>query len=243
MDEKSIGCSCLRDFFKIKRGVATGANHFFVLSEETLKSVNFPPEYLRPILPSPRCMTIDKIEVDHSGAPLIENRLSLLSCNLSEERIKGAYPDLWNYLQQGIKEKINERYICRHRLPWYSQEYRPPAPLLFNIIGRVTNGKRKPYRFILNKSLAIATNNYLMLYPKEDLKELMDKNPELLELVWQVLNEITTTELLANGRVYGGDMYKLEPNELGQVNAEPIEKLLLNYRSIKHVSDYFREDS
>jgi adenine-specific DNA-methyltransferase len=154
-------------------------------------------------------------------------------------KVNSNRTDLWKYLEHGISVKVAERYICKHRSPWYSQEIRPPAPILFNIIGRVTKGDRKPYRFIFNRSLATATNNYLMLYPKGILKELIEKNPSILELVWEALNSITTAELLLNSRVYGGDMHKLEPNELGQVNAVALAKLLSKFLVTKQITDYF----
>jgi adenine-specific DNA-methyltransferase len=237
--KKSAHSPCLKEFFKIKRGIATGANSFFILSEAYAQEINLPREYLQPILPAPRCLNAEKIDGDSNGYPVLENRSCLLSCDLPEARVKTAYPDLWKYLQQGVKEKIAERYICKHRSPWYSQEIRPPAPILFNIIGRVRNGKRKPYRFILNRSFATATNNYLMLYPKGFLKELLEKDPSLLDLVWEVLNNISIAELLANSRVYGGDMHKLEPNELGQVNAEALAKFLSKFQATKQISHYF----
>ena len=216
----------LKDFFTIKRGIATGANSFFVLTERRAAELQIPTECLKPVLPPPRCLDLDKVEADREGNPVLDHRSVLLSCKLPEEIIRKAYPTLWNYLQHGIEQRINERYICRHRSPWYSQEDRPPAPLLFNIMGRPDNKKRKPYRFILNKSLATATNTYLMLYPKPSIKEMLEKDPYLLESVWRVLNDIPLSELLREGRVYGGGLYKLEPNELCHVPSRELMQLL-----------------
>jgi predicted RNA methylase len=216
----------LRDFFTVKRGIATGANSFFVLTEEQAAKLQIPAECLKPVLPPPRCLDLDKVDADHEGNPVLNQRYVLLSCKLPDEIIRKVHPLLWVYLQQGVRQKVNERYICRHRSPWYSQEDRPPAPLLFNIMGRPGNLKRKPYRFILNKSLATATNVYLMLYPKSSLKELLERYPYLLESVWKVLNEIPLSELLKEGRVYGGGLYKLEPRELGNVTSGELSQLL-----------------
>ena len=169
----------LRDFFHIKRGIATGANSFFLLTHQAAAKLQIPAEFLRPVLPSPRCLNFDTVEADGEGNPVLDQKSFLLSCNLPEEIVRTTYPSLWNYLQYGVEQKVNERYICRHRAPWYAQENRPPAPLLFNIMGRPENTKRKPYRFILNKSLATATNTFLMLYPKPNLQKLLERDPEL----------------------------------------------------------------
>lgn len=217
---------CLGNFFKIKRGTATGANHFFIINQEIASKLKLPSECLKPILPPPRYLKTNRIEADDLGIPIVDDRLFLVYSDLPEESIKSIYPSFWQYLEQGKQEKINDRYICKHRKPWYSQECRPPAPFLFNIIGRCNNAKRKPFRFILNKSIATAANNYLMLYPKTNLVEQFEKNPRLIDDVWVILNEIPTSELLRNARVYGGDMYKLEPGELSRVCSGKLTELL-----------------
>jgi hypothetical protein len=216
----------LRDIFCIKRGIATGANGFFVLTPQAAAKLQIPVEFLKPVLPPPRCLNLDTVEADDEGNPVLNQKLFLLSCNLPEEIVRTTYPSLWNYLQYGVKQKVNERYICRHREPWYVQENRPPAPLLLNILGRPDITKRKPYRFILNKSLATATNVYLMLYPKPSLQKLLENDPTLLEAVWKALDDIPLNDMLREGRVYGGGLYKLEPSELGSVISYELIQLL-----------------
>jgi hypothetical protein len=220
----------LGDFFTIKRGIATGANEFFVLTQENAEKLKIPAECLKPVLPPPRFLMIDKVEADVKGKPLLDQDLVLLSCDLSEENIRKNYPELWSYLRQGKKQKINDRYICGHRSPWYIQENRPPAPFLFNIMGRPGNTKRKPYRFILNKSQATATNVYLMLYPKPNLQELLNRDLNLLEEIWIVLNGIPLSDLLKEGRVYGGGLYKVEPKELRRVSSGQLMQLILRHQ-------------
>lgn len=223
----------LRDFFYIKRGIATGANSFFVLAHQAAARLQIPAEFLKPLLPPPRCLSLDKVEADGEGNPVLDQKSFLLSCNLPEEIVKRTYSSLWNYLQYGVEQKFNKRYICQHRSPWYAQENRPPAPLLFNIMGRPKITKRKPYRFILNRSLATATNVYLMLYPKPNLKKLLESDPNLLEAIWRVLNNIPLNELLREGRVYGGGLYKLEPSELGHVASDELLQLLSRCQKTK----------
>jgi hypothetical protein len=215
----------LGDFFTIKRGIATGANDFFVLPQEKAEKLGIPVECLIPVLPPPRFLFTDKVEADANGKPLLDQSFVLLACDLPEETIRKNYPAFWNYLEQGKEQKIDERYICAHRSPWYSQETRPPAPFVFNIMGRPGNTKRKPYRFVFNKSQATATNVYLMLYPKPSLQELLNRSPSLLEEIWIVLNRIPLDNLLKEGRVYGGGLYKIEPKELRHVPSDELLQL------------------
>ena len=44
--------------------------------------------------------------------------------------------------------------------------------------------------------------------------------------VWEFLNAIDSTEMLDEGRVYGGGLHKLEPRELGRVRATVLSDLL-----------------
>ena len=205
----------LKDLFTIKRGLATGANHFFVLTQKQVEQYQLPVEFLKPILPSPRYLTVDEIEADSVGNPLRERQLFLLTCYLPEDEVKAKYPTLWNYLQLGVETGINNRYLCRHRSPWYSQENRPPSPFLCTYMGRQNTSRGKPFRFILNHSRATATNVYLMLYPKPALEKALSHKPERLKQVCQALNQISDEILIGEGRVYGGGLHKLEPKELG----------------------------
>ena len=205
----------LKDLFTIKRGLATGANHFFVLTQEQVYQYQLPVEFLKPILPSPRYLTVDEIEADSVGNPLRERQLFLLTCYLPEDEVKAKYPNLWNYFQLGVETGINNRYLCRHRSPWYSQENRPPSPFLCTYMGRQDTSRGRPFRFILNHSRATATNVYLMLYPKPALEKALSHKPERLKQVWQALNQISDEILMGEGRVYGGGLHKLEPKELG----------------------------
>lgn len=212
----------LSDLFEIKRGMATGANEFFVLAPEAVAEHGLPSEFLRPILPSPRYLTTDEVEGDANGEPILERKRFLLACDLPEEAVRTSYPLLWRYLQKGAEDGINERYLCRHRRPWYSQEKRPPSPLLCTYMNRrgVENGRI--FRFVLNRSKATAHNVYLMLYPKPSLREALEKHPDLLQRVWMALNEIPPETLLGEGRVYGGGLHKIEPKELGNASAKEV---------------------
>jgi hypothetical protein len=74
----------------------------------------------------------------------------------------------------------------------------------------------------LNHSKATAANVYLLLYPKSALARAIDRDQSILRRVWEALNSLSTKAILRQGRVYGGGLHKLEPNELGNVEATPI---------------------
>lgn len=213
----------LCDFFKIQRGIATGDNKFFIMTEDQIKTRNLPHEFFKPMLPGPRYMPMDEIESYADGTPKLERRLFMLDCSLPEAYIKRCHPTLWDYLESG-KPNVSERYLCQHRSPWYSQENRPPAPFLCTYMGRDLN-RGRPIRFLLNRSRATAANVYLMLYPKPVLASALEKDQTLALKVWSFLNEIDVQSLLDEGRVYGGGLYKMEPKELANVPATALAAL------------------
>jgi adenine-specific DNA-methyltransferase len=227
-DERTCDGSAyiLADFFSIKRGIATGDNSYFIMTAERARELALPRMFLRPILPSPRYVQDGEILSDKDGNPLVEPRLFLLDCRLPEGHVHAKYPSLWRYFEEGKKHGVNNRYLCRHRSPWYGQEHRPPAPFLCTYMGRSDNGNLSPFRFILNRSVAVAANVYLLMYPKGVLVSALQSQPELCDRIWTVLKGLKRPALLAEGRVYGGGLHKLEPKELGNVPADQIAALL-----------------
>lgn len=221
----------LSDLFTTKRGLATGNNRFFILTHEQIAAHQLPFRFFKPVLPSPRYLKINEIQADGKNNPLLDKPLYLLDCQLPENEIKKEHPKLWAYLQIGIKNEIHLKYLCSHRTPWYSQEKREPAPILCTYMGRnKQKGRGKPFRFILNHSNAIATNVYLLLYPRPLLSRAFQNNPGLIRTVWNALNNISTDNLIGEGRVYGGGLHKLEPKELSNVHASDIINLIPNLR-------------
>jgi len=215
----------LSDLFNVKRGLVTGANKFFILTPEQIAEYKLPGEFLLPILPSPRYLVTNEIKANSSGNPIVSPRLFLLACHLPENVVQARYPSLWAYLQLGVQKGVAQRYLCRHRSPWYAQENRPASLFLCTYMGRQISN-RKPFRFILNHSKATAPNVYLMLYPQPALKRELQDNPKLIEAIWQALNEIPSNTLIGEGRVYGGGLYKIEPNELANTPADGLLTLL-----------------
>jgi len=236
---KNANQPVLGDFFRIKRGLVTGDNAFFILSAAEIERRKLPIEAFRSILPGPRLLPEDEVRADEQGNPFLEQRLFLLDCRLEEDEIGRRYPVLSTYLDEGRARGIPERYVCRHRKPWYAQESRPPAPFLCTYLGRSDRKNGRPFRFILNNSKATAANVYLMLYPRESIAGVLREDIDLGRRVWEFLNKICPDAMLGEGRVYGGGLHKLEPKELANVPAGTITELVPGMASVKRQQDLF----
>lgn len=211
----------LADLFDIKRGLATGANDFFILPRSEVTKLGIPNDAVKPVLPSPRHLRAEIIDGDDKGYPSSVPALCLIDCRLPEKTIREKYPAFWKYLDAGKRREIDKGYLTSRRDPWYSQEARAPSPFLCTYMGRPGNG-RKPFRFIWNRSGATATNLYLLLYPKAELAQALAQKPALYEAMFRELQAIDTETFLREGRVYGGGLYKMEPAELGRLPATRI---------------------
>jgi predicted RNA methylase len=207
----------LRDFFDVKRGIATGGNDFFIMSEERIRKLELPFEFFRPILPSARYVKTMEIESDAQGNPILPQRLFLLDCRLSEDEIRSEYPNLWAYLESG-KDTVATGYLCKTRKCWYFQEQRDAPILVCTYMGRSNKNRDSAFRFILNNSKATVTNSYLALYPKPRVEQEINRHPQVKRLIWEALNETDASFLDGEGRVYGGGLQKIEPKELLNVS-------------------------
>lgn len=194
------------DLFCVRRGIATGANAFFILDADEAEGLGLAPRFLRPVLPPPRCVRQRVIERGTAGFPRGLPRRVVLDCALAADEVAARFPALDDYLRRGRDQGIDRRYLARHREPWYRQEQRPPAPILCTYMGRRRGGRF--VRFIRNRSGATATNVYHLLYPRA-----AGWPVRTLDRVFEALRAVEGS-IAAAGRTYGGGLVKIEPREL-----------------------------
>lgn len=205
------------DLFTIKRGIATGANDFFLLTPEQVTALELPERFLRPVLPSPRFLNEPVIKADAAGVPRIPGTKYLLDCPEPPQTVRMRYPALWNYLEKGRAAGVAAGFLCANREPWYAQEQRAAAPYLASYMGRPTQRTDCPIRFFKNESRAIVTNVMLNLYPKPWLSHRLGEDPARGHELIALLNSISADSLVHGGRSYGGGLHKVEPTELANM--------------------------
>lgn len=49
-----------------------------------------------------------------------------------------------------------------------------------------------------------------MLYPKDYLQRVIDKNPQIIYPIWEELKAIGVEQIYGEGRIYGGGLKKSE---------------------------------
>jgi hypothetical protein len=213
------------DAFRVKRGIATGANDFFILSRDRARELGIPPIALRPILPKERAIVKDIIEPDKDGYPDIEPKLCLITSSLPAAAIATRFPKLHEYLESAALLGVRERTLVRRRNPWYKQEERDPPQFLCTYMGRRHLGA-PPLRILWNRSRAVATNTYLMLIPNKELAAHLDKHPACSREVFEMLRTTCRLNLKEGTRVHAGGLHKIEPSELQEVRLAAVPSWL-----------------
>lgn len=222
--------------FDVKRGIATGANSFFVMTREKAYQIGIPQNALRPVLPKARFLKSQIVYAKEDGYPDVEQQLVLIDCDIEETVIENEYPEFYAYLKTAYKAEndetpVVERTLVKHRSPWYKQEQRDVPMYLLTYMGRKKTDLPSLY-FILNESKAIALNTYLLLYPKPWLKELLESDPTLSGRLLVSLNKSSEKVIEQQTRVYSGGLQKLEPNELKELPISDLpEEIISSYKS------------
>lgn len=195
----------LGDVARVRRGLATGCNRFFSLSEETRKRFGIDEADLRPAIVSPRLI---------SGTELTKSFLEELPDDQPRwvldrrdtEAEKGRSP-IARYLRWGRKHLgADSGYLASNRKPWYSLEKRGDCPILFSYMNR------KNPRFIRNHAKAVPLNTFLIVEPKDGI------DPD--ELCTALNSQFVRDQLAHDRRNYGGGLWKLEPREVEELKVE-----------------------
>jgi adenine-specific DNA-methyltransferase len=195
----------------IVRGIATGANNFFVLSDAEAKAWGLHPRNLRPVLTKNR--EAPGYVFDQEDFEQLKREGKKCWLLYLTGPVQPGTPEE-RYIRHGEALGLNSRSLVRTRSHWYEMEQREPAPIYFTYLSR------KKSRFIYNSAGVLALNVFLCIYPEPRIAE----NQIVLKALLAVLNSMVSKQTLRHvGRSYGGDTIKLEPRELDRV---PVLNLL-----------------
>jgi adenine-specific DNA-methyltransferase len=196
----------LRDLVSVKRGIATGANRFFVLSKSDADAHGLRNGSLRPAIARAHLANTERItkakfarwSKDGERVWLLDIRHTKLT---DQEKA---------YLALGRKADLDERTLCSMREPWYKMERREPPPIL------VTYMSKDAPRFVRNEAKLVPLNVFHGLYPRKLT------NRQVTALLAHLNSEGFRRKLRRAGRTYGAGLIKIEPGELGNVTVPDV---------------------
>jgi hypothetical protein len=199
--ETQSGKPTLGDFAKVLRGVATGANEFFFLTDEQVNELRLPPEFLVPAIGRTRDARESEVTAATINSLREQGRPTWLLA--LDGRPLADYPAAVRaYLKRGEALGLPDRPLISQRRPWYKMETRVAPPLLFAYLGRRNS------RFIRNHAGVVPLTCFLCVYPRQN-------NADFVSRLWEALNHpATIANLPLIGKSYGAGAVKVEPRAL-----------------------------
>lgn len=193
----------LAEVARVRRGIATGANSFFVISERTRKERRLFKRDLRPCIASPRL--VEGLDVTAASLAAWPETVPRWVLNCRRPNVDHKDTALGRYLQEGRVRGVADGYLASRRKPWYALEERGECPIVFTYFNRGAP------RAIRNRASAVPLNTFLIVEPVDGLDS---------DELWLALNsEATRANMKAAARDYAG-MWKLEPRELASILIE-----------------------
>lgn len=190
------------DIATVDVGIVTGANKFFLVSDEVVDRFKL-RRWAHPMFGrSEHCPGIVYDDVQHRENARVGSPTNFLWFE------EGAQHDraVLEYVRIGEEQRLHTRYKCRIRTPWYT------VPSVYSTeIGMLKRAHNLP-RLILNTVGAYTTDTAYRIRSKV--------KPE--KLVATFLNPLTALSAELEGRHYGGGVLELVPSE--------IERLLVPVR-------------
>lgn len=230
-DPLEIDTSELTEFSElatVNRGIATGMNDYFCLTQDVVDEWDIDEQYLSKIIRNSRSVPgydyqpADwELECDEGGEVWLLYHLTELDADsvrpteTDGDTTLSAFtehsdgeektPTVVDYLEYGMSEEVgaDSGYLAKNRTPWYVVDRRDPPPIL------VTYMSRGGSRFIKNETDARNLSNLHGIYLNVELSD-----QEVGALLAYLNSEFASEVVRRSGRTYSSGMDKIEPNEM-----------------------------
>lgn len=189
----------LSEYGRFSRGIATGANDFFVLSRADAERHGLSAKSCLPCITKSQQIG-DAVFTDNDFKSLADSgaRVYLFA--------PGNAPDeaSLRYIHKGEEAGYDKGFITRHRNPWYKTEARAVSPILLNVFSR------SGYKVVRNFSSALTLTNFHCFYPYALRGQYVDW------IFLYLLSGVGRQIVSLCRRKYGNALEKFEPNDLNK---------------------------
>ena len=188
-------------YAKVIRGIATGDNDYFTFTRDKAEKYAISTDYLLPCI----CHSIDvekNVFTTEDYQTLVKKgkKAYLLNAKNAQDN------NVEKYLNLGIENGVNKKYLTSKRRPWYSLENRLPAPIWVSVFNR------SGLRFVRNLANVSNLTTFHCVYPAKDTFKHV--SPDLLHAY--LLSKTASLIFEMNAREYGNGLTKYEPNDLNR---------------------------
>lgn len=186
------------EFAKASAAITTGANEFFVISEQEARQSELQPYCVPAFSKSHHCLGIIYDQPQHELNQVQQERVNLIKLDaLSVD------PPVLRHIAQAEAKGLHQRYKCRVRTPWFVvPEVKPQAACMNKFSHECP-------RLIVNDLKAYTTDGYYVVK--------VDPQIEVSALAGLFLNPVTMISAEMEGRFYGGGVLELMPSEISKL--------------------------
>ncbi|EPG66439.1 Eco57I restriction-modification methylase domain-containing protein [Leptospira wolffii] len=193
------------DIAKADVGIVTGANDFFLVSDDIVKEYGLQKRSLPMFGRSDHVKGLIYDRKAHES-----NKKAGLPANFIyfSEELERLSEREKSYIKLGEMEGLHLRYKCRIRSPWYK------VPSIFSTkVGMLKRSHETP-RLIFNDFDALSTDTSYRIKTEIDPAT----------FVYSFVNSLTSLSAELEGRHYGGGVLELVPSEIEQLKIPLIDK-------------------
>ena len=214
-------------FGKVSRGIATGANNFFVMNKTMIKKHKLSVSVCLPCLTKASDVT-DVVFTDSSFQRLAKADKKVYIF----DGTKAAEESDFLYIKYGESLGANKTYLTSHKSIWYSIEAKKVAPILVCVFNR------NKIKIVRNEAGIKNLTTFHGLY-------LINDDDEFSNIMFcYLLTPIAQELLYFSRREYGDGLTKFEPNDLTNayvvnlriINEDDKRKILEIYKKIKETN-------
>ena len=212
---------------KVSRGLATGANHYFLFSQEKADACEVPDLYLTPCLT--RSSYVKHCVFTHQDFLRLKNTgrnvyvLDIPSASVPAAKLP---PALTTYLEKGLSEKVNKKYLPAHRNPWYIMEQKNPAPIW------ISAASRSEIKVIRNLTGIRQLTTFHGVHVKDEFSHLTNI------IFCYLLTPLAQQLLYQNRKIMGSGLTKFQPNDIN--HALSINFANLTKQHIEQIESWYQ---
>ncbi len=204
---------------KVVRGIATGANEYFIFNQNKAQRHKIIEECLLPCITKSKDVTSPFF----TKSDFEKLRRDDLNTYLFNACKKPNDENIMKYIALGEQEGINTKYLTSKRTPWYSLENRPPSPIWVGVFNR------KGIKFIRNEAGIHNLTTFHCIYVNDDMFNTINVDLLFAYLLTDIAKQIFND----NRREYGDGLKKFEPNDLN--NALMLDLSLLSKEEVSEI--------
>lgn len=207
-----------KKYAKISRGIATGCNNFFVLNKHEIEKRKLNINYFSKCIS--KSADIKKVAFKDNDFDELEShqkKVYLLNVNNLNNDIY-----LKKYIEDGIANKVNEKYLLKNRKPWYSMEQKKVSPIW------ITNANRGKIKVIRNLTNTLNLTTFHSCHINEKYSYLTNV------IFCYLISNIGQSIIKQNKKTMGGGLEKYQPSDLNEAKVLNFE--IINSNDLDNIN-------